>query len=459
MVRLAPVALAALLCCLARTAAALTAVEAQAELSAKVASYRAFEVTVSAEDLVGGRSFSARVVFEAPDRLALRFPAGDVVLAREGVLYLVEDGRATKVDAGAWTAAALAAVAPAYEDLAAIEGAAGPPAGSIPAGRLEAGASRRRLGARVGIDFRRSRDRVAISLLASYRLLLGIEPGTAGIDVAWSGARHDRGGEETPVLAAADADRVTFRTRAKEAVLDRRTGLPETIRFLSPTGKVEAEVRFQGFAALEAAPPGSFDPPPGVDLAAAEELDTEPELKAELAREVLAAFYGRLLAGEARDPGFLAREDARVEAALARACAGFFRAAYPEGRLREEARRAAEADLEIARSAFERAGPSGRADVAAELRRRFRENAERQLREAADDLVRVAEQAIAAAGAGGEGVGPEAGDEAHRLLVRVTGRAVIAAYRRAIVDPMEAEAAAALEALAGAAAPAEEGTP
>jgi hypothetical protein len=410
------------------------AASALAEAARRLASLPGLRAEIVARDEVLGRSFMARLVYRAPDRLHATIEPGDFVSYAGGTLVVREGARTRRCDAAAWAGEAGSRLAPILREGLGIAGA---PAGEAAA--IESAAAC--LAPLFSLDIRRAEDRVSIALLVTHRIAL--EPFDRGL--AFSFRQHDR----TPAtVISIDEDRIVLRDGAREATISRRTGFFERVILRGPTGRIEGEVVASSCEVLPFVPE-EWLAPPEVKEEEVEQVEPAPRSKESFARAALGALFGRLRAAAEADPDFAGREGPRLEAVLTRFYAALFRSAYPEPQLREEARRATRADAEAARAAIARAGAAGRKRAIEDLRVRFRANCETQLRDAASELVRLAEAAIGPEDAASK----EPVQAARRALVRLSGRAALAAYRQAIVAPMEEEAAAELERLAAAPAP------
>jgi hypothetical protein len=414
--------------------------DALADAARRLAALPGFRAKVSAHDEVGGRSFEATLVYRAPDRLFARIPPEDFVLADGGAVLVHEGGVTRRSEVAAWVGETCAALAPIFAEGTAL---AGPDGGAPP--RFADAA--RTLGLLLALDLRERGDRTSIALNVVHRPDLLAPGGAPGI--AFSFALDE---PAPPIVTGLDAERIEVRAGPREATILRATGLPEHVLLRSPTGRKEAEVFFREIEVLPQVPDELLAPPPPATTEAStaaappkiETVGPPPWTKERLARGALRELLSRLRAGAARDPQLVARERPRIESVLERYYAALFRAAYPETKLREEARRAADADRATVEAALARAGAGGRAKALGELREVFRANCATHMRDAAAELIHLAEDAIGGADAA---AGPAA-EEARRALVGISGGAVLAAFRETIVAPMEAEAGSALEKLA-----------
>jgi hypothetical protein len=404
------------------------ALEAAARRLAALPGLRA---RVVARDDVGARTFEATIVYRAPDRFVARIPPDDYAVIDGGRVTVREGGKTRSCDVAAWVAATAARLSPTYAEAAALTPGAGPSGAPCFA---DAAA---RLSVLFQIDLYRREDRVAIGINLSH-----------DVDFAGSSGR-DRGlrftfladDRDAATVIALDERRIVLRAGPREATIARDTGLPERVLLRSATGRVEAEVELRDVEVLEKVPEELLGPP-GRGTGEVEAVDPTPHTKAQVARGALAAIFERLEAGAAKDPALLTREAAKVEAVLTRYDGAIFEAAYPTAKLREQAREAARRDEATVRQALARAGPAGRAKAIEELRAIFRNNCTYQMREAAVELVQIAEAAIDRRN--------QAAPETRRALVAASGRAVLAAFQQSIVGPMESEAAAEIEKIAAA---------
>lgn len=426
-----------ILCAAPALAADDDAGRALADAGGKLAALPGLRAKIAAHDEVAGRSFEATLVFRAPDRLLAVIPPDDFVLVENGTVVVREGGAVRRADVRGWVADACAKLAPIYADGAALaRGTTG-----APEPRFADAADHLQLV--LALDLRRRDDRVSIALNVVHRCDVLAPPARAP-GLAFAFDLEER--ESPPSVIGLDAERITLRSGRREAVLLRASGVPELALLRSPTGRSEAQVLVKDVEVLAAAPDSLFAAPVALDPAKIENVSPPPFTKEELARSALAALLGRLREGAARDAALLGREKERekVESVLTRYYAALFRAAYPEAKLREEARRAAHADAPTVEATLSRAGKAGREKALNELRQVFRANCSVHMRDAASELVHLAEAAIGPT----DPCATADAEAARRALVAVSGRAALGAFSEAIVTPMEAAAAAELESLA-----------
>jgi len=422
------------------------------DVEARLAALPGFEATVEVRDHVGGRTFEAEIAYAYPDRLVARLPDDAFLMARDGAFIGREENVVRRAEIARWIEGLLGDLAPLYRELEALEGEAGPGPGAPPAPEF-AGAARR-IGTGLGIRFHRRADRVSVTFLFQFRCR--IARAIAGEPPARPPGFRFRFGSDEPAASAPSAidppgaeargERVTFRQGDCEAEFLRASGLPVRVALLSSTGRLEAEVIFKSFRATPGVDAARFEAPSGA-TEGARAFDAPADLMEDVAGQAVRAFVGRIRADVARDPSLVTREGARVEDLLRRYYVAIYRSAYPEARLREEAKRAAEADGRTARAALDAAPAARRAETVDVLARRFRANARRELRWLKEGIQRVVSMAEDAIGGPAPDAGPEA-EAARRRLVALSGRAVVAASEAAILDPMEAEARIELERLA-----------
>lgn len=384
---------------------------ASEEAARNLAALKGFKAVLEARDHVAGRSFGATIVYRYPDRALATLPPDDFIHLEGGRLTVREGATLKRADVGGWLRGLQEGLAPALAGLAMLEG--GPAGAPLP---VDFARSAGRLGTALEIDMRRSGEKVSIALVLTPACDLAAEraPGfrfeaTGGVEVARAAG----------------------------------SGFPESIVLRGPLGRVEGEVKLISFEVLAEVPDASLALPAGG--AAPEAAEPSPVLKERIAALTLDATLERIRGRAAGDPALLDRDEARVSEVLAAEYAALYRAAYPEKRLREEARRAVVADLDAVKAALADAAPARRGEVVDALIERFRQSCRRQLRDALGELVRIAEAALEPRGAEGEAV--------RRKLLAASGKAAMAAFERAIVAPMEDEARAEVERIAKGLAP------
>jgi len=382
--------------------------DAASEAAVRLATHPGFRAQLEARDAVLGRTFTATIIFRAPDRAIALIPPGEWVAVEGGRLSVMEDGALRTSDVGAWLRRSGALVAPFAARARAI---AGTPADEAPSDL--AGAAQR-LGVALQIDMRRLDGRVAIALLLSHAL--------------------DPAGKAAPGF--------TFHASAVTDVdFSAASGFPESVRLMGPTGRVEGEVRTISFESLGDVSDALLAPP--ATTVTATETEPAPRLKEAFVRDALAAILGPLRMGGARDAGLLERERERVEALLVDTFTALYRAGYDEPRLRLEARRAVELEAATVRAALVAAGEANRARTSKALKERFRDNCRRQLKDAVGELVRIVESSLART----DHETP-ADEAARRKLLAAAPTAALAAFETAIVAPMESEAGIEIDRLA-----------
>lgn len=415
---------------------------ALAEAGRRLAALPGLRATVVARDELAGRTFRATLTYRAPDRLRVVIGGDDFIHLAGGTITAREAGVTRRTDVSAWAHAAAERLAPSFAEAAALLSFDGPPA------RLDLVAER--LAPVFALDFQRGPDEVTTALLVAHRF--AFDDAAAGAPGLAFSFRGEEG--EPPSIVDLDAEGIRLRAGAREARISRATGLPERVVLRGQTGRIEAEVAISDVEILEAVPDDLLAPP-GLPSAAPVPSEPTPRTKDGFAREALAALLGRVRAAAARDPALVSREAAKLEAILARCYGAILRAKHAEARLRELACEAARADEATVLEALEKAGPAGRERALDDLRARFHANCSQQLRHAGAEIVGLAEAAIGPPTAGA----PDAVECARHALVSISGRAALAAYREAIVGPMEDAASAELERLAASGSRPAGGTP